>query len=183
MILLTFLIDLQGMVGIFLYLKSQNLEDILWPSTPVVSLIFYVIFFCLGWGSIVWIMLGEVFAENIKFRGAAIGTFFMWASCLALGKIFANVERSVGLYGNFCIFSISSLAGLIFVIFFLPETGRRSLDEIQTELTIQATSLRRNSHRLQRHQRLADEAHSSTSKLTSSSSVLWLFVIYFHGKI
>lgn len=124
------------MLGVYFQLKQQNgdesVEAINW--LPVFALCLYIVAFSLGFGPIPWLMVGELFAPDVKgVAGSAAGSF-SWLFAFAVTKSFVNVQSAIGTGGTFFLLAGFSLVGTVFVWLVVPETKGKSLAEIQRML-------------------------------------------------
>ncbi|KRF85118.1 facilitated trehalose transporter Tret1-2 homolog isoform X2 [Drosophila virilis] len=122
-------------IGVYFYLKDQNEESVVnlgW--LPVASLCIFMIMFSIGYGPVPWLMMGELFATDIKgFAGSIAGTT-NWVLAFVVTKTFKNLNDGLGNGGTFWLFAGVTLVGVIFVFLAVPETKGKSLNEIQQEL-------------------------------------------------
>jgi predicted MFS family arabinose efflux permease len=79
-------------------------------------------------------VISEIFPNRI--RGAAISTAVMslWIACFILTYTFPILNRHLGPAGTFWLYAGICLAGFIFIIFTLPETKGKTLEQIEREL-------------------------------------------------
>lgn len=123
------------MLGVYFYLKSDNEEsvaDLGW--LPVFALCLYIVVFSLGFGPIPWLMVGELFAPDIKgIAGSAAGSF-SWLFAFAVTKSFASIQAAIGIGPTFFLLAGFSAVGTVFVYFVVPETKGKTLAEIQVML-------------------------------------------------
>lgn len=94
----------------------------------------YIFFFQASWGSIVWVMLGEIFPLGV--RGAAMGvaTVLLWSANFVVTQTFPPLLAALGVGGLFLIYTFICLAAAFFVWFLVPETKGRSLEQIEADL-------------------------------------------------
>jgi len=122
-------------IGVYFYLQKQDktqVESLGW--LPVASLCIFIIMFSMGYGPVPWLMMGELFATDIKgFAGSLAGTS-NWLLAFVVTKTFVNLNNSLGIGGTFWLFAGLTVLGVIFVFFAVPETKGKSLTEIQQEL-------------------------------------------------
>lgn len=88
--------------------------------------------FSISWGPVVWVMVPEVFP--LRFRGAAAGiaTLCNWAANFVVSAAFPVLLGVVGwVYAAFAVICFLSIA---FVVYLVPETRRRSLEQIEADL-------------------------------------------------
>ena len=104
----------------------------------VVCLIAFVAFFAASQGAVIWVLFSEMFPNNIRSRGVAIGTFSHWFFNGLTSFLFPVV---IGLFtegkGTGYVFAFYALATLISYFFYknyLIETKGKSLEQIEKEL-------------------------------------------------
>ena len=100
--------------------------------TALIAANLYVIFFNMSWGPIVWIMLGEMFPNQIRGTGLAVAGFAQWtANYLITWSFPILLASSLGLAGAYSIYAIFSLFSLFFVIWWVRETKGLELEQMQ----------------------------------------------------
>jgi MFS family permease len=123
------------LLGLYFFLADRdpaNVENISW--LPIVSLCFFIVMFSIGFGPIPWLMVGELFAPDVKsIAGPAAGTT-NWLLAFIVTKTFNNLRDAMGIGPTFWLFSAISLVGVAFVFFIVPETKGKSLSDIQKML-------------------------------------------------
>ncbi|XP_054005679.1 facilitated trehalose transporter Tret1-like isoform X1 [Hylaeus anthracinus] len=118
--------------GTFFYLKNSveaDVSDFGW--IPLLSLIVYVIGFSLGFGPIPWLMMGEILPVKIRGSAASVATAFNWTCTFVVTKTYEDIVSVFGTHGTFWFFGTIVMIGFVFVIFCVPETRGRSLEEIE----------------------------------------------------
>jgi SP family sugar:H+ symporter-like MFS transporter len=91
----------------------------------------YVMFFSLSWGPVMWVMLGEMFPNQIRGSGLAVAGFFQWTSNFAITMTFPILLTSMGLAGAYGFYALGAAASIVFVTKFVPETRGRELEEME----------------------------------------------------
>lgn len=122
-------------LGTYFYLKDSNVDVSSFGWLPLACLVIYVLGFSIGFGPIPWLMLGEILPSKIRGTAASLATGFNWACTFIVTKTFHNIMKAINMYGTVWLFAIICFIGLFFVIFFVPETRGKSLEEIETKLT------------------------------------------------
>ncbi|XP_029173742.1 facilitated trehalose transporter Tret1-like [Nylanderia fulva] len=120
--------------GVFYYVKFRNETNLVGSGwTLHFCVIFYELIIALGLNPLPYMMLGELFATNIK--GAAVSSTNVVSSLLAFGvsKLYQVISDYYGVYTSFGCFSCTCFIGLIFIALLVPETKGKSLLEIQEE--------------------------------------------------
>lgn len=123
------------LLGIYFTMQqadADSVRELGW--LPVVALCLYIVVFSLGFGPIPWLMVGELFAPDIKgIAGSAAGSF-SWLFAFAVTKSFASLQTAIGAGPTFFLLAGFSVAGTVFVWFVVPETKGKSLADIQIML-------------------------------------------------
>nr|XP_036216339.1 facilitated trehalose transporter Tret1-2 homolog isoform X1 [Bactrocera oleae] len=122
-------------MGVYFYLQKQDADSVTnigW--LPVVSLCVFIVLFSIGFGPVPWLMMGEVFAADIKGVAGSIAGTTNWVLAFVVTKTFVNLTDSLGKGETFWLFSGITIVGVFFVYFIVPETKGKSLNEIQAEL-------------------------------------------------
>lgn len=123
------------LLGVFFYLKDETTDDVSdlgW--LPLTSVCLFIVVFSLGYGPIPWMMVGELFAPQIKGFASSFSCVLNWILAFIVTKFYSDLADSFGSYTTFWIFAVISGIGTVFVFFLVPETKGKTLDEIQKEL-------------------------------------------------
>uniref|UniRef100_A0A0E0A2Y2 Major facilitator superfamily (MFS) profile domain-containing protein n=1 Tax=Oryza glumipatula TaxID=40148 RepID=A0A0E0A2Y2_9ORYZ len=96
----------------------------------LVALVAYIITFSFGMGAIPWVMMSEILPVSIKSLGGSFATLANMLTSWAI-TMTANLLLSWSAGGTFLSYMIVSAFTLVFVIFWVPETKGRTLEEIQ----------------------------------------------------
>jgi len=129
------------LLGIFFYLKTETDEDtsnLGW--LPLTSVCVFIVMFSLGYGPIPWMMVGELFAPQIKGFASSLSCILNWILAFLVTKFYSDLANAFGTHTTFWIFAVISAIGTVFVFFLVPETKGKTLDEIQRELGGSASS-------------------------------------------
>ncbi|MCK2047167.1 MULTISPECIES: sugar porter family MFS transporter [Chromohalobacter] len=90
----------------------------------------YVFFFNSSWGPVMWVMLGEMFPNQVRGSGLAIAGLFQWVSNFAITMTFPIMLASIGLTGAYSFYAICAVISIFFVIKFVRETKGRELEDM-----------------------------------------------------
>ncbi|NMP30073.1 sugar porter family MFS transporter [Thalassotalea sp. M1531] len=91
----------------------------------------YVFFFNMSWGPVMWVMLGEMFPNQIRGSGLAIAGLAQWLSNFAITMTFPIMLASVGLAAAYGFYTICAFISIGFVIKFVYETKGKELEQME----------------------------------------------------
>lgn len=91
----------------------------------------YVFFFNISWGPVMWVMLGEMFPNQIRGSGLAVSGLSQWTANFAITMTFPILLSVIGLAGAYGIYAFFALLSIIFVIKFISETKGKELEEME----------------------------------------------------
>lgn len=91
----------------------------------------YVIFFNLSWGPIMWVMLGEMFPNQIRGSGLAVAGAFQWGSNFAITMTFPVMLASIGLAGAYGFYTVCAAISILFVLKCVHETKGVELEDMK----------------------------------------------------
>ncbi|KAL0129710.1 hypothetical protein PUN28_001757 [Cardiocondyla obscurior] len=118
--------------GYFRFQSSHDLSNISW--IPLVSFAVFIVIFSIGFGPIPWLMVGELFTNNVKSVASAATAICNWSLAFLVTKCFQDMVDLMGISSSFATFGMISLIGTIFVSVMVPETKGKTIEEIQMEL-------------------------------------------------
>jgi len=90
----------------------------------------YVIFFNASWGPIMWVMLGEMFPNQIRGSGLAVSGAAQWAANFAISVSFPALAAGVGLTATYGFYAASAFLSFFFVKALVHETRGRELEDM-----------------------------------------------------
>uniref|UniRef100_UPI00358F55BB solute carrier family 2, facilitated glucose transporter member 12 n=1 Tax=Myxine glutinosa TaxID=7769 RepID=UPI00358F55BB len=90
-------------------------------------------FYSLGFGTMTWVVLSEIFPIGLKGRAMALASTLNWGTNLVLSLSFLDIVETIGLHMICAIYSTMGLFAAAFVYFSVPETKGRSLEEISND--------------------------------------------------
>lgn len=91
----------------------------------------YVAFFNFSWGPVMWVMLGEMFPNQIRGSGLAVSGFAQWISNFGITMTFPIMLASIGLTGAYGFYALSAAISVIFVWIMVRETKGIELEDMQ----------------------------------------------------
>ncbi|MHA6768187.1 sugar porter family MFS transporter [Sphingobium ummariense] len=90
----------------------------------------YVIFFNLSWGPIMWVMLGEMFPNQIRGSGLAVSGFAQWIANALVSVSFPSLVVSPGLATAYVGYAVFAAISFFFVRALVHETKGRELEDM-----------------------------------------------------
>jgi SP family arabinose:H+ symporter-like MFS transporter len=122
-----------GLAGIYAVLGSMYFLHI--QGLPLLIMVVAVIAcYAMSLAPVTWVVLSEIFPNNIRGTAMSIATFSLWAACFILTYTFPLLNKLLKASGTFWLYGIICLLGFLFILKRLPETKGKSLEEIEREL-------------------------------------------------
>lgn len=121
--------------GVYFYLYKVTFTDVSMISwLPTAALVFFLVMNPLGVFTLPYVLLGELFATNIK--GIAVSTSQFYGSILGfvVVKFFQPISIKWGMHTTFWIFASVCIIGALFCLLIQPETKGKTFAEIQEKL-------------------------------------------------
>lgn len=91
---------------------------------------FYVIFFNVSWGPVMWVMLGEMFPNQIRGSALAVSGLAQWLANFAITMTFPMLLSGVGLGGAYGLYAFFALLSIVFVLKSVKETKGLELEQM-----------------------------------------------------
>ena len=91
----------------------------------------YVIFFNASWGPVMWVMLGEMFPNQIRGSGLAVSGFAQWIANAAISVSFPALAVSPGLAVTYAGYAFFAAVSFFFVKALVNETAGRELEDMK----------------------------------------------------
>lgn len=93
----------------------------------------YIAFFATTWGPVLWVMLGEMFPNQLRGAALAVCGILHWTSNFAITMSFPILLASIGLGWSYGIYATFGLIAYFVVKKFVTETKGRSLEQMSNE--------------------------------------------------
>jgi SP family sugar:H+ symporter-like MFS transporter len=91
----------------------------------------YVVFFNLSWGPVMWVMLGEMFPNQMRGSGLAVSGLAQWLANFAVSVSFPALAASIGLLVTYGFFAASAVVSFFFVRALVHETRGMELEAMR----------------------------------------------------
>lgn len=122
-------------IGILSVLNfTLSVQNAAIPTMILIAI--YIFGFAVSWGPICWLMLGEIFPLNVRGVGNSIGSAANWIGNFIVTQFFlvllSMFHNNVG--GPFAVFTFFAILSIFFVIYMVPETRGKTLENIEMEM-------------------------------------------------
>ncbi|PZR79132.1 MAG: MFS transporter, partial [Stutzerimonas stutzeri] len=91
----------------------------------------YVVFFNISWGPVMWVMLGEMFPNQIRGSALAVAGAAQWTSNFAVTVTFPILLAAIGLAATYSIYLVSAIISVFFVLKYVHETKGKELEQME----------------------------------------------------
>jgi SP family myo-inositol transporter-like MFS transporter 13 len=100
----------------------------------LIGLSLYILFFSPGMGTVPWVVNSEIYP--LRYRGICGGmaSTSNWVSNLIVAQSFLSLTDAIGTSYTFMIFIFITVAAIVFVIVFVPETKGLPIEEVENML-------------------------------------------------
>lgn len=101
----------------------------------VPSLLFlFIASHAIGQGAVIWVFISEIFPNSVRAYGQSIGASTHWILAAIITTIFPILAVKIGPAPIFTFFAIMMVLQLLWVIFLMPETKGKSLEQLEAKL-------------------------------------------------
>lgn len=122
--------------SVLLFLDAVALSLCFYLHTPAIWILIFVLGFIAIYaatiGPVTWVILSEMFPNRIRGKAMGAATLSLWISNFLTTASFPVMKSHLGMSYVFGIHSLVCLAYLIFIIKKIPETKKKSLEEIES---------------------------------------------------
>ncbi|WP_205502305.1 sugar porter family MFS transporter [Rufibacter psychrotolerans] len=117
-------------VTLGLVAKAFYQEEFSGIAVPI-YLFVYIAFFAFSQGAVIWVFISEIFPNQVRASGQALGSFTHWIMAALIAFSFPYIAETLGGGNTFMIFTGMMVLQLIFVWRMMPETKGTSLEKIE----------------------------------------------------
>lgn len=105
-----------------------------WQATAMLlSMIFYIIGYCISVGSLFWLIMSEIFPLSVRGQGMSIATAIQWLANFFVSITFLSLLSTIGASITFGLYALVCCFAVIFTYCWIPETKQLSLEEIEIQ--------------------------------------------------
>jgi len=123
-----------GSVGLIVTLalvaRAFYVEDFSGMTVPLLLFV-YIAFFGFSQGAVIWVFISEIFPNEVRASGQALGSFTHWIMAALITFTFPYLSERFGGGNTFLFFTIMMVLQLVFVMRIMPETKGTSLEKIE----------------------------------------------------
>jgi sugar porter (SP) family MFS transporter len=87
--------------------------------------------FAMTLGPVTWVLISEIFPNRIRGAAVSASVSALWIACFALTFTFPGLNAALGPAGTFWLYSGICVAGFLFVLWRVPETKGKTLEQIE----------------------------------------------------
>ncbi|MDY6922671.1 MAG: sugar porter family MFS transporter [Pseudomonadota bacterium] len=98
--------------------------------TALVAANLYVIFFNFSWGPVMWVMLGEMFPNQMRGSALAVAGLAQWGANYLVVQGFPGMAKSLGLGGTYALYTAAAVVSIFLVRSFIQETKGKELEDM-----------------------------------------------------
>lgn len=91
----------------------------------------YVVFFNISWGPVMWVMLGEMFPNQIRGSALAVAGAAQWTSNFLITVTFPMLLAGIGLASTYAIYLVAAVISVFFVLKYVHETKGKELEQME----------------------------------------------------
>ena len=91
----------------------------------------YVVFFNGSWGPVMWVMLGEMFPNQIRGSALAVCGFAQWFANYLIAQAFPIMLAGIGLAASYSFYGICAVISFFLVQRFINETKGKELEAME----------------------------------------------------
>jgi major inositol transporter-like SP family MFS transporter len=102
-------------------------------------MILFVAFVQMFIGTVVWLLLSEIFPLSIRGFAMGIAVFVLWCTNAIISFLFPLLNSTLGSTGTFLLFVVVNVGSWIFVQLWVPETKGTTLEELEERFEAEHT--------------------------------------------
>ncbi|MDR9456823.1 MAG: sugar porter family MFS transporter [Salegentibacter sp.] len=104
-----------------------------------IFLFLFIAAHAIGQGAVIWVFISEIFPNHLRASGQAFGSSTHWVLAAIIPSSIPFLFATIGAGYVFAFFAFMMVLQLLFVIFMMPETKGKSLEELSEELALKDT--------------------------------------------
>ncbi|MFH8365343.1 sugar porter family MFS transporter [Streptomyces sp. NPDC018031] len=113
--------------------RTGSGDNVVLPDTEgtvaLVAAHFFVLFFALSWGVVVWVLLGEMFPNRIRAAALGVAASAQWVANWAITASFPSLSEW-NLSATYIMYTVFAALSVPFILKWVPETKGKALEEM-----------------------------------------------------
>ncbi len=97
----------------------------------LVFILLFIASFAVSIGPVSWVVIAEIFPNRLRSKAMSVAIVSLWTSTFLVSLTFPVILDRLGGGAAFSIFAVMCVLLLVYVIFRLPETKGKSLEELE----------------------------------------------------
>jgi len=121
-----------GITGMFISLVINGFL-FLTGQTGIILLLFiltFIISFAIGYGSVIWVLLSEIYPTKVRGRAMSVATLAVWTGTAIIGQVVPWMLQNFSPAGTFFLFAFFRIP-VPLILKKIPETKGLSLEDIE----------------------------------------------------
>lgn len=107
-----------------------------WQGMAVPIFLFvFIAAHAIGQGTVIWVFISEIFPNHLRASGQSFGSSVHWILAAIIPSLIPVLFTSIGAGTVFAFFAFMMVLQLLFVVFLMPETKGKTLEELGISLT------------------------------------------------
>ncbi|MGA2725815.1 MAG: sugar porter family MFS transporter [Bryobacteraceae bacterium] len=90
--------------------------------------------FAMSLGPVTWVLISEIFPNRVRGLAVSVSVSALWIACFVLTFTFPLLNSALGSAGTFWVYAGICFGGFLFVLFRVPETKGKTLEQIERDL-------------------------------------------------
>jgi MFS family permease len=126
-----------GSLGYIVSLGLVSVAFVMEWKGMLVPLFFFLFIasHAIGQGAVIWVFISEIFPNKLRAAGQSFGSSVHWILAALIPSFIPFLFKSVGAAPVFIFFCLMMVGQLIWVIFKMPETKGKSLEQLADQLS------------------------------------------------
>ena len=100
-----------------------------------IFLFMFIASHAIGQGAVIWVFISEVFPNHLRASGQSFGASTHWVLAAIIPALIPFLFSTIGAGYVFAFFTFMMFLQLLFVLFIMPETKGKSLEQLSEELS------------------------------------------------
>ncbi len=121
------LAGIYAVLGIGFYLQSTGVHMLILVVSATAC-------YAMSLAPITWVVISEIFPNRIRGAAMSVVVMSLWVGCTVLTFTFPMLKSALGAHGAFWLYGAICVIGFVVIFTKLPETKRKSLEDIEREL-------------------------------------------------